>query len=119
MSPLVWIGVAGLGGVGAALRVALSGGLDRVGPAHLPSGTFVVNSVGSLLAGLAFGLMDPGDARTLVLVGLLGSLTTFSTWAVQTHNLATAGRRLAAVANVAAGAGIGLAAAEVGRLLAG
>lgn len=83
-----WIAVAIGGSCGALIRYALSQWLIR----KFPMGTFVVNVVGCLLIGffvaLAVKTKWPGPTLQAFLVGgLLGSLTTFSTFAYQTIEL--------------------------------
>ncbi|HEX8001180.1 MAG TPA: CrcB family protein [Mycobacteriales bacterium] len=95
------------GALGAAARyLAERAGARRWGE---PWGTFAVNVSGSFLLGLLVGL-DVGERVTTVLgVGVLGSYTTFSAYAVQVAR----GARLYACLSVlggvlAAGLGLGL-----------
>jgi CrcB protein len=74
-------------GVGAALRYVAGHLLDG----RFPWGTLLVNVTGSFLIGLAAGLAPVGDTHTLVAVGFCGGLTTYSAFAVRSHQL---GRRL-------------------------
>jgi CrcB protein len=80
-----------------------------------PWAILVVNGVGSALGGLILGLHSVdalAPAWTLILLtGLCGGLTTFSTFSVDTIVLADRGRTRIAVANVALNVGVGLAAA--------
>ena len=76
---LVALGAA----VGAPLRYLLGHWLD----ARLPWGTITVNVVGSFLLGLFSGLALGGDAMALLGTGFCGALTTYSAFAVQTHDL--------------------------------
>jgi len=71
-----------LGGVGAVVRVlATQLGETRL-PGGAPAATGVVNVVGAALLGLVAAL--GGDPAMLVLGGgLLGGMTTFSTWMVE------------------------------------
>lgn len=93
----------------------------RFGPS-VPSGTTLVNTVGSLGLGLLVGVARSRglDDRVLVVVGagFCGSLTTFSTFAVETLDdvdragpLPAAGRLVVSVLVPLAAAGIGLAVA--------
>ncbi|QBX55813.1 fluoride efflux transporter CrcB [Nocardioides seonyuensis] len=72
---LVGLGAA----VGAPLRFLLAHSLDR----RWPSGTLLVNTVGSGLIGLFAALSLGGDAWALLATGFCGGLTTFSAFAVQ------------------------------------
>jgi CrcB protein len=74
---LVAIGAA----VGAALRFVTAHLLD----ARLPWGTLLVNVAGSFLLGLFSGLTLSATTAALLGAGLTGGLTTYSAFAVQTH----------------------------------
>lgn len=72
------------GGLGAVLRYVLDTVVQRFVPDGYPWGIFVVNVLGSLAAGMVVGAADvSGAAATVVVVGLLGGFTTFSTAMVQ------------------------------------
>ncbi len=71
MTPALWAGVALLGGLGAVLRVLA---LAR------PGGLLRVNVAGALAAGALAGAAPGPDVLVLAAGGLLGALTTFSTW---------------------------------------
>lgn len=83
-----WIAVALGGSLGAVLRYSLSQWIVR----KFPIGTFVVNIAGCFLIGLLIALAVktkwPGPMLQAFLIGgVLGSLTTFSTFAYQTVEL--------------------------------
>jgi CrcB protein len=103
VTPLLFIGTALAGGVGAALRFFLDGVLKAHSRASFPYGTALVNLTGSFalgaLAGIAANGWLPPEAATIVGVGLLGGYTTFSTASVETVRLAQEGRYRAAVVN--------------------
>jgi CrcB protein len=114
------VALGGAGALGAVGRAVLDELVTR--RASPPWGTAVVNLLGSLLAGVAAGLVVRGSLdgplATIVLVGFLGSFTTFSTWMVETVSLASERRHAAAIGSVAtllAGAG----AAWLGVLVGG
>lgn len=114
LSPLVVAAVLGAGAVGALLRYLLSKAFP-VRPGHLPGGILIVNVVGSGVAGALIGLAEraalDGDLRLVLVTGFCGGLTTFSTWSVETVELATGGRWRAAVLNVAVTLVLGIGAA--------
>jgi len=91
--------VVGLGAVvGATARYAIGELIDGSGFA-LP--TLLVNVVGSFLLGLAvFGGLD-GPVALFFAVGLCGSLTTYSSFAVDTVELSTVDSRRGAAYVVA------------------
>ena len=121
----------------AILLVALGGALGSVArykvsdwmlPIALqlkfPAGTFAVNVVGCLLAGLLAGMAErlelfAGETRLLVFVGLLGGFTTFSAFGLETVMLLRKGDIAIAAAyvllSVAAGLGALWLALGVGR----
>jgi len=85
-----------LGGVGAVLRVVLTEAGERRLPGGAPTATALVNVAGAALLGLVAGWGD--DPALLVLGGgLLGGMTTFSTWMVEADAAAQSGRARAAL----------------------
>ena len=74
---LVALGAA----VGAPVRYVVADLLDE----RLPWGTIVVNVGGSLLLGVLSGLALNGAMMALLGAGFCGALTTYSAFAVQTH----------------------------------
>jgi CrcB protein len=90
MNRLFLIGVAGA--VGTLGRYWLSGAIARRYGETFPYGTLAVNLVGCFLVGLLFYLLQERfavnpTARTVILVGLLGGFTTFSSFGLQTFTL--------------------------------
>jgi CrcB protein len=102
---LVVLGAA----VGAPTRYWLSARLDRPG---LPRGTLLANAAGSLLLGLLVGLALEGHALALGGTGVAGALTTYSSFAVQTHGLGP--RRGTAYAALTVGLSLALCALGFG-----
>jgi CrcB protein len=78
------------GGVGAVARYSLQRALPEKGTG-IPRAVLIVNMFGSLLAGATAGAMVDGKLDTafgvIVITGLCGGLTTFSTFAVETMEL--------------------------------
>ena len=108
------------GAVGAMIRYLIS----RAVPGHdrFPWAVLVVNVVGSAIGGVVVGLATSGgvssDIRLILVSGLCGGLTTFSTWSVETIQLVQAGRWRVAAASVIANLVLGSGAAALGYLLA-
>ena len=117
MSPLAWVGVAVLGGVGALLRFLLDGTVAARAGRDLPFGTFAVNISGAFLLGFLAGLSLRGDALVLAGGAALGSFTTFSTWTFESQRLVEEGEGANATANVAISLAVGLGAVALGRLV--
>ena len=101
-----------LAGSGATLRWLATDGWPG---GH--RGTLAVNVVGAFALGLLGGWTGP--ALTVVGAGGLGSLTTFSTFAADTTNLADGSGGVAAVRHVAVTLVLGVAAAWLGLSIAG
>lgn len=121
---LVALGAA----VGANLRYGLSLWAARRFGAEFPLGTMVINIVGCLVIGalltLAAARLPLGDSLRLLLVtGLLGGFTTFSSFGYESYTLIVAGRWLAAGVYVGVSVVGGLLAVFLGaglmRLVAG
>ena len=121
MSTLVVITALVAGSLGAVIRYGTARAF-AAHPSRLPWAVLIVNVVGSLVGGVVLGLAQAGtwsaDARLIVLSGFCGGLTTFSTFSVETIQLALDGRMRAAVASVAANLVLGIGAAALGWGLA-
>ena len=117
MSPLVWLGVGLLGGIGALARFLLDGLIaGRLGR-DLPVGTFVINVTGATLLGLLVGLGFSGDRLVLAGTATIGSYTTFSTWMLETQRLVEDAELGAAAANILVSLAVGLGAVALGRVI--
>lgn len=82
--------------IGAWLRWWLGVMLNTILPA-LPLGTLVANLVGGYLIGLSMGLFALASSvspelRLFIITGLLGGLTTFSTFSAESVNLLSRGQ---------------------------
>jgi CrcB protein len=112
---LIFLG-SGLGGV---CRYALQGWCQRPADGSFPTGTLAVNVVGCTLLGfLAAALTGPilvrEEYRIGLTVGILGGFTTFSTFGLETFNLANEGQWRLALLNIALSCGLGLAGVWLG-----
>lgn len=119
MFNLLLIGVGG--GLGAMARYGLSGLAQRWGGGAFPVGTLVVNVLGCLAIGAIMGLIEDKNvlgpnARLLLVMGFLGSFTTFSTFGYETVELVHDGQLVAAGLNAAGNFGLGIGAVLLGRL---
>jgi CrcB protein len=103
LKALIFIAIGGA--VGAVLRYGASLSVYSVLGRSFPYGTLFVNVSGSLLMGILSVLMlerfniGP-EWRAAVLVGVLGSFTTFSTFSIETLNLLEQGDLVRAMANI-------------------
>lgn len=77
-----WIAAIALGGLGAVMRVGATRLLEVRVPGGAPTATAVINVVGAGAMGVVAAL---GSTTALLVLGggLLGGLTTFSTWMVE------------------------------------
>jgi len=117
-----------------ALSVALGGALGalaRYGAGRLvgtfvdtpfPWATWTVNLVGCLLIGASIPLLSSlqlaNEGRFFLVVGFLGSFTTFSTYSLDTLALAADGHAFFALANAAGSVFAGLLCVWLGRAAA-
>lgn len=93
------------GALGAILRFLVSNSVSQHLGREFPYGTLTVNLVGSLVMGFLFVMIAafPGISphwRSLLLVGFLGAFTTFSTFSLDTLDLALRGEWLAGLINI-------------------
>ena len=111
------------GAAGALARYGLGLAAVRLWGGGAPWGTWAANALGSLLIGLALPLVAGDRARLALVVGVLGSFTTFSTYSADTVVLWEAGRHGLAVANAVGSLAVGVvcvgAGLWAGRHLAG
>ena len=103
------------GAVGAVLRWAVT---RAFAGQRFPWGVLVVNVVGSAIGGVLVGLAVDDAARVILLTGLCGGLTTFSTLSVETVQLVLQKRTGAAALSIGLNLLLGIGAALVGWALA-
>jgi len=107
------------GGIGAICRYGVNLLAVKLWGSGFPYGTLVVNLVGCTLIGIAFGLIDRStwmspSIRLFFITGFLGALTTFSSFAIETINAASAGSYRLAAMNILANNVMGLVLVVVG-----
>lgn len=117
--------LVGLGGfAGAVGRYLVSGLAHKVfNTETYPVGTITVNIIGCLLLGFLAGLVQTREflsteIRLCVMIGLLGSFTTYSTFSYETVMLLRDGQYIAAVVNVIGHIIVGLLAVAGGYAVA-
>jgi fluoride exporter len=99
------LAIAAGGAVGAVMRWLLAGSIQRLAGGAFPWGTFAVNALGSFFIGFLFVyLVERSSAGELVrlgvTVGLLGALTTFSTYSLESLRLLQSGAMVMALGNI-------------------
>ncbi len=119
------IAVALGGAIGALARYGIALAAERYA-GLFPVGTFAANAIGCLAIGVVmwfvFGRPEASPDtqpmadswRLFLAVGLLGSLTTFSTFAYESMGLMQEGKAIEAFVYVAASLGIGIGAVALG-----
>ncbi len=115
---LLLIGTGGFAGAIARYAIQMLG--SAIAPeSRFPLGTLIANVAGCLLIGLLMYFVDasprlPDAWRLVLIVGLLGSMTTFSTFGYDTFALLKEHLVVAALLNVALSLALGLAAVALG-----
>ena len=104
---MVWLLVAIGGALGSVARHGLNHVVhQRMLSSTFPLGVFLINVGGSIVIGLIAGALASDrlawgyNARTFVIVGLLGGFTTFSSFSLDTLVLLRAGHSAQALTNV-------------------
>lgn len=115
------------GAAGAVSRYLLQGWVDGLAGGRFPWGTFAVNMSGSFFLGVVFALaidraaLSP-EVRVPLMVGFIGSYTTFSTLMLESWRLVEEGDLIFALANLLGSVAVGMIAVvaglALGRLLA-
>lgn len=104
---LTILSIALFGSLGCLCRYFLSGAVYQLAGRNFPVGTLAVNTIGAFLIGfiMEFSLRSalvPGSLRLGLTVGLLGGLTTFSTFSYETFRLLEEGQAAVALLNTLA-----------------
>ena len=110
------------GACGALARYGAGRLVGRVLDTPFPWSTWTVNLVGCLLIGASIPLLSAApigpEGRSFLVVGFLGSFTTFSTYSLDTLALVADGHKLFALANAGGSLVAGLVCVWIGRRLA-
>ncbi|MFZ5560380.1 MAG: fluoride efflux transporter CrcB [Pseudomonadota bacterium] len=111
------------GALGSLARYGMAAGVNRWAQSAFPWGTLFVNIAGSFLIGLLMVLLMKTGAwresgRLLLVTGVMGGFTTFSSFSWETWKLIEAGRLPLAAANVLISVAVCLLATSAGAWLA-
>jgi CrcB protein len=126
MMPLkTYLAIMAGGALGTGLRVWLSQLLAMKYGETFPVGTLAVNVIGSFIISFFAGLVGPDGpllvsslARQVVMLGVLGGFTTFSSFSFQTLNLLNDGQWARASANVSLSFALCMLAVWLGHIAA-
>jgi len=106
MNMLTIIAVASGGAIGATLRLFINSTVNKNFSHTLPFGTLTVNLLGSFIIGMLFAYFHMNDhlsphVKTFMITGILGALTTYSTFAIESFFLLESGEYTYAFLNMA------------------
>ena len=103
MQKIICVGVGGC--IGAVIRYLVTIQSTKMINSDFPLGTLIVNVVGGFLIGMIVELSMSTDLispnlKLFLTTGIMGGLTTFSTFSLETINLISDGRYLLGTANI-------------------
>ena len=106
MQKLQLIFIVGCGGfIGAALRYLISINAAKVFGANFPYGTLIANIIGAIIIGFVMRLsldttiISP-NKKLFLTTGMMGGLTTFSTFSYETVSMLNSGEYIIGIANL-------------------
>jgi CrcB protein len=116
------LAVAAASALGGLARYLAGGFLANRSSSGFPWETFIVNITGAFVLGFLFTLFSDRLVvapwfRTALLVGFLGSYTTFSTWTLESYRLIEDGAHAYALANLLGSLAAGVLATYAGVVL--
>ena len=118
MNPLLVLSVALGGAAGATARFAISYAVHLRSVGLFPWGTLIANILGCFLLGAFFQLSElvtiNPNVKAMISVGLIGALTTFSTFTLESLNLIKKQEWIPAIVNIGVSLAAGFAACIVG-----
>ena len=122
MQQILAVGCGGF--LGAVARYSITGLMQKKFPGFLPGGTMLVNVSGCLLIGILMAMVTEHvwlfkheTFRRFLITGILGSLTTFSTFGYETVELIQESDLRSAAWNVVGNLCLGFAAVWLGLVV--
>ncbi|MDY0129363.1 MAG: fluoride efflux transporter CrcB [Methanosarcina vacuolata] len=115
MEKLFLIGAGGF--IGACLRYMVSSQVPRI--RNIPAGTLTVNLLGTIVLAFLTFSSEPQSVVYLVNIGILGSFTTFSTFAYETFKLLEEGQNFSFFLNIFLNVALCLAGVSIAYLAQG
>lgn len=121
LHPLLLVAIGGA--LGSMARYSATVAVNRMAQSAFPWGTLAVNVAGSFLIGVLMVILFKAgewheNGRLLLVTGMMGGFTTFSSFSWETWKLLEDGRLMMAITNVFASVAICLLATLAGALLA-
>ena len=116
---LAYLWVALGGALGSAGRFWLNNFIAAISGGNFPLGTLIINVTGSFLIGIfaGLGLQSRATAMQLLMIGVCGGYTTFSSFSLQTLQLLQKGEWLYAGGNIILSVVLCMVAVWLGYLL--
>lgn len=115
--------VAAGSALGGLCRFHLAAWIDKHAPTPFPLATLAVNTLGTFLLGLLTAVVgsavDQPIIAALAMTGFCGSVTTVSSWSLQTLSLARSRQLVAAFLNLAITVAAGVGALMLGMTMTG
>ncbi len=121
MIKLLYVGIGGF--IGACLRYGISLNASKIFGTQWPYGTLIVNVMGGIFIGLLMELsvtteLISPEMKLLLITGLLGGLTTFSTFSYETVTLFYSGSYILGIANAMLNLLLGFGGVVLGKTVA-
>lgn len=103
MQKIIYVGIGGF--IGASIRYVITKQSANLFNSSIPLGTLIVNVVGGFLIGMIMELSVSTDfispnLKLFLTTGIMGGLTTFSTFSYETIRLINDGRYLLGFSNI-------------------
>ncbi len=118
LSTIIWVGAGGF--LGAIARFLISSVVGKIAGGTFPYGTLTVNILGAAVIGFLFFYFQDhisSPAKPFLVTGLLGALTTFSTFSLETVLLMQNQFYIKAMISVALNITFSLSATLLGMLI--
>ena len=124
MQKFLLILVVGCGGfIGASLRYVISLNSAKTFGVDFPYGTLIANIIGAIIIGLVMelslnsSLITP-NVRLFLTTGMMGGLTTFSTFSFETVAMIMNGNAIVGSINIILNLGLSLVGVVIGQYIA-
>lgn len=120
MAKVLYVGIGGF--IGASLRYLISITVPKFFKSGIPLGTLLVNIAGAILIGfimemsIRFSFISP-NMKLFLTTGILGGLTTFSTFSYETMDLYQKGKYILFCSNIILNLGLSLIGVVLGTFI--